>query len=360
MNIKQIIKKTYKYYQYMMSKRYHLKTIDSMREGCNIKSLSADQIREIKQFYKANFNEDVNLKWHEYYYSINGIFSPEYIPTYLYYNKICPKINPPKKVVMYSDKNMIDKVLPAAKTAETYVKNINGFFYIDGKPATLADAIKACSNLSDAIIKHSTETSQGKSVARFSAENGQAFVKNDSTTLSVEELLSSYDKDYIVQSAIAQCDAMASLNPTSLNTIRIMTYKRKSDVVILYSVVRMGRKGAVVDNASAGGLYCGVQPDGHLKKEAYALTPFFKSEVSDNGVVFADFVIPRYEDMKSIVKEWHNELPYAGFIGWDLAVDNNNDIVLVEINAASPGLFQVATGPAFGEYTMDIIKKCRS
>jgi D-alanine-D-alanine ligase-like ATP-grasp enzyme len=52
-------------------------------------------------------------------------------------------------------------------------------------------------------------------------------------------------------------------------------------------------------------------------------------------------------------------LPYAGFIGWDLAVDNNKEIVLVEINASEPGLFQAATGPAFGEYTMDIFNSVK-
>ncbi|MBR2398389.1 MAG: hypothetical protein IKA96_00315, partial [Alistipes sp.] len=165
-------------------------------------------------------------------------------------------------------------------------------------------------------------------------------------------------------SAISQCDKMASLNPTSLNTVRITTYKRQSDVVVLFTVIRMGRKGAVVDNASAGGLYCGVNQNGSLKKEAYTLTPFSKTEISDNGVRFEEFVVPKYEEMIALVKQWHNELPYAKIIGWDLAVDENEDIVLVEINATPPpGLFQAATGPAFGKYIIDIfndadVKSC--
>lgn len=352
--VKQAVLKAYKFYTSLKLKQSHLRTIDEMREGCDIKQLSERQIGEIKQFYKQHFEVDVNTKWHEYYYSVNGIFSPEYIPTYLYYSKICPKMNNPRNMTMYSDKNMIDKLIPTAKIPETYVKNINGYFYINNKPATLEDAIAVCSDLADAIIKHSTETSQGKSVTRFSSENGLASIKNDLTKQTIQDLLSSYGKNYIVQCAIAQGEAMALLNPTSLNTIRIMTYKRKTDVVVLYSVVRMGRKGAVVDNASAGGLYCGIMPDGRLKKEAYTLAPFSRCEVSDNGVRFADFIIPKYAEMVAVVKDWHNELPYAGFIGWDLAVDKDNDIVLVEINAASPGLFQAASGPAFGVYTVEI------
>lgn len=359
MSIKQLIKQSVEYYRYIHAKKSHIQTIDDMRKGCDIKPLSAEQKHEIKQFYKDNFGVDVNLKWHEYYYSVNGIYSPEYIPTYLYYTKICPKMNNPKQMAMYSDKNMIDKLIPSANIPETYVKNINGFFYINGQPASFDEAITRCSNLSDAIIKHSTETCKGKSVIRFSSVKGSAYIKNNSSTLSMEELLRSYDKNYIVQKAISQCDEMASLNPTSLNTIRITTYKRDKDVVILFTVVRMGRKGSVVDNASAGGLYCGVNQDARLKKEAYTLTPFSKKSISDNGVKFEDFVIPEYEEMCSLVKKWHNKLPYAKFIGWDLAVNSNNEIVLVEINASEPGLFQAATGPAFGDYTIEIFNEAQ-
>ena len=364
MSVKQIIKQSLEYYRYIQAKRSHIHTIDDMRKGCQIKPLSAEQKREIKQYYKENFGVDVNLKWHEYYSSVNGIYSPEYIPTYLYYTKICPKMNVPKQMAMYSDKNMIDKFIPSAKIPKTYVKNINGYFYIDGSPASFEEAVKACDSLNDAIIKHSIDTCKGKSVTRFSSAAGSAFIKNNKSKQSVRDLLLSYDKNYIVQSAISQCDKMASLNPTSLNTVRITTYKRQSDVVVLFTVVRMGRKGAVVDNASAGGLYCGVNQDGSLKKEAYTLTPFSKTEVSDNGVRFEEFVVPKYEEMIALVKQWHNELPYAKIIGWDLAVDENEDIVLVEINATPPpGLFQAATGPAFGKYIIDIfndadVKSC--
>jgi hypothetical protein len=89
-----------------------------------------------------------------------------------------------------------------------------------------------------------------------------------------------------------------------------------------------------------------------------------KTETSDNGVRFEEFVVPKYEEMIALVKQWHNELPYAKIIGWDLAVDENDDVVLVEINATPPpGLFQAATGPAFGKYILDIfndadVKSC--
>lgn len=365
MNIKNffkgIVKNALASYHFSMSKKHHIGVIDDMRDACEIVPLSQAQKEEIKQYYRDNFGEkDVNLKWHEYYSSVNGIYSPEYIPTYLYYSKIYPKMNREKWASMYSDKNLIDKLIPEAKLPETYVKNMNGHFYIGGKIATFDEAVKACENLSDAIIKHSIETWQGKSVLRFSSVDGRVIIKNDLSSISVKDLLLSYGKNYIVQAAIKQSEKMASLNPTSLNTVRIMTYKRAEDVVVLFAVLRMGRKGKVVDNASAGGLYCGINEDGSLKEEAYTLTPFSRLAESDNGVVFKDFVIPKYAQMQELAKRYHDELPYVKLIGWDLAIDENDDIVLIEINADTPGLFQAATGPAFGKYILDIFDEALS
>ena len=146
----------------------------------------------------------------------------------------------------------------------------------------------------------------------------------------------------------------------NLNTIRIMTYWSQNDgIVVLFAVVRMGRSGAVVDNASAGGLYCGINPDGSLKEYAYTLHPFSRCDKSDSGILFKEFKIPYFEELKKKARKMHENLPYAKVIGWDLSINDKDEIVLVEINASTPGLFQAATGPAFGDYTEEILSYTR-
>lgn len=341
--------------KYLKEKQDHFHNIEKMRKGFLIEALSSTQKKEIQQYYNSHFGRSISLKWHEYYKSVNHLYSPEYIPTYLYYTKIYPKLNDTRMMVVYSDKNMIDKLIPGVNIPKTYIKNINGYYYINGKPSSEEDAYFLCNNLNDAIIKHSIDTCQGKSVSRFSSHDGKVILNRKEET-SIDVLLRSYGKDYIVQEAIQQSPTMSLLNPTSLNTVRIMTYKRVSDVVVLFSVVRMGRTGSVVDNASAGGLYCGVNLDGTLKPDAYTLSPFSRTDKSDNGIYFKNFRINKFEEMKALAISMHNELPYAKIIGWDLSLDINDNIVLVEINAHAPGLFQAATGPAFREYTAEILE----
>jgi hypothetical protein len=59
------------------------------------------------------------------------------------------------------------------------------------------------------------------------------------------------------------------------------------------------------------------------------------------------------------VKDLHLRLPYFRLIGWDVSVDVNGEPTMIEWNR-SADLSQVAHGPAFGDYTEEIIAKALS
>lgn len=329
--------------------------IKKMRQGGMYTTLTKEQINEIQTFFTNHYGEKIKLDWHEYYYYVNKEFSPKYIPTYIYYGKIYPKLNDSRFVLIYSDKNMIEKLVGnKVKCPKTYVKAINDIFYINNNVVSLEEAINECLNIKDGIIKHSIESSMGMSIIRFKSINGIVEGKNCPKTIT--ELFSNYKTDFVIQDAIQQHPEMAKLNHTSLNTIRVMTYWSKSGIVTLYSVLRIGRSGAVVDNASAGGIYCGINDDGSLKENAYTLEPLTIHTKTDTGIILKNFKIPMYDKIKAKAVELHQQLPYCKLIGWDLCIDDNNEIELVEINADKPGVFQAATGPAFGDYTEEILE----
>lgn len=353
-----IMKKTKDHINKRVIYKASIISINNMRQGGVYTKLSKEETDITQEFWKKHFGRKINLKWHEYFYKVNGIFSPKYMPVYVKNAYIDPYLKDGRMTPIYSDKNMIDKLVGEhIKLPKTYIKNINGIFYRNNIVVSKEEAIEACQNIDDAIIKHSIDTCQGLSILRFKSVNGN--VTGKGCPKNVKEMLEQYDKNFIVQDAIHQCEEMARLNPTSLNTIRIATYwSEKDGIVPLFAVVRMGRAGSVVDNASAGGLYCGINMDGTLKEQAYTLAPFSAHTETDNGVVFKGFSIPRFSDLKSKAVELHSYLPYTKLIGWDMCIDDNNEIELVEINAANPGMFQAATGPAFGDYTEEIIEYC--
>jgi hypothetical protein len=69
---------------------------------------------------------------------------------------------------------------------------------------------------------------------------------------------------FVLQERIRQHPWFAAWNQSSLNTIRMMTYRSVVDNAVhpLGAVVRFGRPGSLVDNQAAGGLTCGVLKNG--------------------------------------------------------------------------------------------------
>ena len=100
---------------------------------------------------------------------------------------------------------------------------------------------------------------------------------------------------------------MAKLHEDSVNTLRIATLHDGKEPVVLSAVVRMGANGSTVDNASNGGLFCGIKDNGHLTKYGYNR----KGEAFEKhpqGVVFHECVILNYDKCKQLVLELSNRL----------------------------------------------------
>lgn len=128
------------------------------------------------------------------------------------------------------------------------------------------------------------------------------------------------------------------------------------EVLLIYSVVRIGRKGQVIDNQSAGGMSTIIGEDGKLGKYAFGGYLEDQIEKTDIGTILDGFEIPSYHEAIEMVKQLHYQLPYFKLIGWDVAIDEVGDPVIIEWNT-EPGLSQSAFGPGFGKYTERIIRE---
>lgn len=313
--------------------------------------LTRAQEREIRQYYKELIGVRVSLEWHRYFYKRTGIYSKQYIPTNLYYTSLIGKFNHSAFNSAYTDKNLTDLLLPMAKQPKTYLKNCRGHFYIDRKPVDRAAAIAACSNLDEAVIKPSL-LAHGEGVKKISVRDGVTSVDG----IRIEQMFDRYGKDYLIQSAVRQHADMAALNPSSVNTIRILTYRSGEEVLVLYTVIRIGRQGFDVDNETAGGISTRINADGTLCKYAYGSVGNDHVERTDTGVVLDGYRVPHFAEAVEQVKRYHRQIPYFDLIGWDICIDEQGDPVLIEWNTW-PELSQSANGPAFGDLTERVLKE---
>lgn len=320
-----------------------------------VNPLSKGQRNDIITYYTSLVGKKVPVYWHEYFFSRNGNFSVKYIPTCFYHSDIIYKLNNFDLRHAYVDKGIYDIFFSDVRRPKTFVKNINGYYYDDSKPISREDAIDRCQNLDGAVSKPTQEGKWGSGVKVFSTHNG---ILDDGS--NVVSLMDSYGKNYIIQERIQQHESMSRLNPTSLNTLRVLSYRQGNEIYILYIVVRIGREGKSVDNETAGGINADINLEtGIIEDCAYGTPSEKKILATDVGTVLKGFQIPSFELIKNEVKELHLRLPYFNLIGWDFGIDIEGNPIMIEWNRA-PDLSQTAHGPAFGEMTEEIFNRIRS
>jgi hypothetical protein len=328
-----------------------IQNIKSKMAQCELTPLSKGQKNDIQQFYRRMLGQEVPTYWHEYFYSRNGNFSVKYIPTCVYHQQIIYKLNQFGVRHAYVDKGLYDIYFPDVNRPQTVVKNMNGYYYAGTKPVSREEALEICRNLPAAVSKPSTEGMWGKGVKVFSTCDGR--LEEDGRT--VAELFNDYGKNFIIQERIEQHEVMSKLNPTSLNTLRVLSYRDEHGVHILYMVVRIGRAGKSVDNETAGGINADIDmATGTILDCAYGTPAEKRIETTDCGTTLKGFAIPAFNEVVTLVKALHLRLPYFNLIGWDFGIDKSGAPVLIEWNRA-PDLSQTAHGPAFGDMTEEIL-----
>lgn len=146
---------------------------------------------------------------------------------------------------------------------------------------------------------------------------------------SVFNQLIANNTSWIIEELIEQLPEMAQFNTTSVNSVRIPTFRTKKGIEVFGTFMRMGRKGSVVDNAGAGGIFVRIDEtsgqiisDGHTEQgDVYVKHP-------DSNVTFKGFQIPRWNELRELAVKCHSELPEHKYIGWDFALTNNGWVML--------------------------------
>lgn len=331
-------------------KRWKMRITKNFNDLEHHRKLTKAQKKEIDDFYVGLIGRKVPYYCHEYFYSRTGVFNKEYVPNNLYHCELMPKANATKYGVL-NDKNLCSFLFSGENIVHSILKNMNGYYYYEGRPVSEEEAVSLCQNMENVVIKPSLK-SEGKGVQLFSAKNGVT----DLNGKTVAQLFKEYKKDFLVQERVRQHERMAALNPTSVNTMRILSYRSGMEVLIIYSVVRIGRSGSVIDNQCAGGISTTISKEGKLGKEAFG--GFSKDNIvaTDTGVVLENYQLPSHDKAIEMVKRLHLKLPFFDLVGWDVAIQEDGEPVLIEFNT-NPGLSQSAFKSGMGEYTERIIRE---
>lgn len=336
------------------SYRYHTRYIKDLMLTCEtLKTLTSEQKNEIQDYYQKHYGKKLpDFLWHQYYYTRNDVFSPKYIPNYILaeINNALYDVNISKA---YDDKNLYYTLFPDICQAKAYINCINGYYYNNGLHLSFEEALNMVSNLGHVIIKPAYCSCNGDGVKHLHIYNGIDTRSNK----SIKNIFADYGKNFVIQEVIQQHHDLAALNPSSVNTIRMVTYRRGEEIALIYAVMRMGKFGSEVDNTSAGGMTCKIDERGKLSKYAICSKPAGRFEKNEAGLVFENYQVPCFDKIFDRAQIMHFRMPYFIMIGWDFSVNENNEVVFVEMNAPF-GLHQPANGPGYGKYTDEIFNLC--
>lgn len=135
-------------------------------------------------------------------------------------------------------------------------------------------------------------------------------------------------KRTLAEEIAVECQEIAKLHPSSVNTIRIVTLNQQ----IVVAFLRIGNNNNVVDNFNKDGLaapinietgiidYLTIDKKGNL---------YEKHPLTNEQILW--FKIPKWPRIKRFVTQAAKEVPEVGYVGWDVCL-GEKDPFLIEGN----------------------------
>lgn len=266
----------------------------------------------------------------------------------LFYSLFDPYFNNIEFATQFDNKAYYPLLFHDINQPETFAIRINGL-WLDSNycKITFQSALERCSQVGGIVIKYARGSAGGM---------GVSFMKNPAID-DLSKIFNSSQLDLVIQAEFKQNSVLSKLHSASVNTLRFITLLWKGNVQVLSSVVRMGINGSRVDNASAGGITCGIEDDGRLKSVAYDK---YGNQFTSHpqGPVFSGIIIPSFAEAKQLALNLQMRFPYCKMISWDIAISENREPTLIEANFTQGQLefHQFNNGPIFGELTKEVIE----
>ncbi len=271
--------------------------------------------------------------YHDYqefeFYNLNKLERKTYL-TRVKNNAIVRKFNNKEYFKFFDNKYEFNKIFDKFLKREWMILDNN-----------YEEFIKFCSNKKEIIVK---------------PLDGCGGVGVDLIKIDKDKLKTTYENleknnQLLIEEKIIQHKALAKLNESSVNTLRIVTFYDGKHTHILNSVLKIGN-GGVTDNFSSGSMYTFVE-EGKIIVPAIDNKDnvFKKHPISKIDIV--GYEIPNYNMVINMVSECAKIIKDVKYVGWDIAV-LDNDVCLIEGNCY-PGIYQIK--PSFLKVKKGLVEK---
>ena len=165
------------------------------------------------------------------------------------------------------------------------------------------------------------------------------------------------NKDFMCEEYIKQHSLLNSLNPKSVNTVRILALLVDGDTQIIAAALRSGSGDSVVDNLKKGGIGANVNIETGVvdtigmdyNGKSYTTHP-------NTGYPFLGLKIPFWEEAIQMVKQAHIRFQTCAILGWDIAITEERPVIIEANNAPGPMIHQFIDKVPKGEKIISFLK----
>lgn len=137
---------------------------------------------------------------------------------------------------------------------------------------------------------------------------------------------------WVVQTQVKQHPRLATINPHTSNTVRVVTHVKDDGAIqVPFSVVRFGRLGNMVDNWAHGGISVGIcvangeMGRGIIKPKHGGR---WVEAHPDTAIGFAGTKVPKWNETVELCKRAARLFPGVRSIGWDVIVTDEGPVIL--------------------------------
>ncbi len=134
-------------------------------------------------------------------------------------------------------------------------------------------------------------------------------------------------RQFLLEGYIDQHPEMASLCPTSVNSLRVITYFDGERLHPLASVLKMGN-GGDIDNFSNGGMYTMLDETGTARFAAFDESGTSYAVHPLTGTSIVGFRVPLYDEVMPMLERAARVVPEVPYVGWDIAITPGGPVII--------------------------------
>lgn len=205
-------------------------------------------------------------------------------------------------------------------------------FYEKLKPFFKRDVIKVTAPEDIQLFSRFCDSHKSFIVKRIKGAGGRGTelvkVGDNSINSLFEKLLA--DGGFVAEELIKQHELVSEFNLSSVNTVRLPSFRHGDEIRIFSPVMRFGREGCLCDNAAQGGCFvCIDEKTGIVKTDAFDELGFQYKTHPDSQKKFLNWQVPYWNEMLGVAKEAHLSLDEEDcYVAFDMALSEKGWVIV--------------------------------